>query len=91
MTPINTIKGLPSLGPKSSAMLALAGIDSVEQLREIGAVVAYLRVKRVSDRASLNLLWALEAALTGVPWQQVARNERSRLLMTLDDQQRSRA
>lgn len=88
MTPIKTIGGLPNLGPKSTAMLALAGIDSVEQLREAGTVVAYLRVKAVSDRASLNLLWALEGALTGLSWQQVARTERTRLLLALDDQQR---
>lgn len=33
----------------------------------------------------MNLLWALEGALTGVPWKVVARSERTRLLFELDD------
>ena len=75
---------LPNLGPKSSAMLARASIRSLDELREIGAVAAYARVKRVDRTASLNLLWALQGALTGEPWQKVAREQRSSLLLALE-------
>ena len=75
---------LPNLGPKSQQMLAAVGIDSLERLRELGAVCAYLRVKRDGGNASLNLLWALEGALTGQHWQVVAKQERLRLLMELE-------
>jgi DNA transformation protein len=84
----NTISGLPGLGPKSQEMLARAGITSVAQLRKLGSVPAYLCVKRVDPKASLNLLWGLEAALTGIPWQEVARVHRTSLLLALDDAQR---
>lgn len=84
----DTISRLPNLDPKSSEMLALAGIESVEQLRQFGAVAAYLKVKGRSGKASLNLLWALEGALTGLPRQEVARKHRSSLLLALDEQQR---
>ncbi len=83
-----SISELANLGPKSSAMLALAGIASLDELRAIGAVAAYLRVKRVSAGASLNLLWALEGVLSGRRWQDVARDDRCRLLLALDDAQR---
>lgn len=76
---------LPNLGTRSKAMLAAAGITSVAQLRRLGAVAAYSRVKQADRAASLNLLWALEGALTGQPWQQVAKAERTRLLMALED------
>jgi len=76
---------LPNLGPKSQAMLERAGISSCEQLRAAGAVAAYARVKRSGESVSLNLLWALEGALSGVPWQQVAREHRTSLLLALDD------
>ncbi|WP_313953461.1 TfoX/Sxy family protein [Accumulibacter sp.] len=89
MSQTNTISRLPNLGPKSSEMLGLAGIGSVEQLRQMGAVAAYLKVKGCSGKASLNLLWALEGALTGLPWQEVARKHRASLLLALDDQQRT--
>ena len=57
------ISGLANLGPKSQDMLARAGITTVAQLRHIGAVVAYARVKQADANESLNLLWALESQL----------------------------
>jgi len=76
---------LPNFGPKSQQMLAQAGIHTIEQLRELGAVRAYLQVKRSWKGASLNLLWAMEGALTGRHWQDVARNDRLWLLLELED------
>lgn len=82
---------LPNLGPKSQAMLAAAGITSLAQLRQLGAVAAYSRVRRSGANASLNLLWALEGALTGLPWQQVAREHRTSLLLALETHERGSA
>jgi DNA transformation protein len=76
---------LPNLGPRSREMLARAGITSVEQLRRLGAVAAYCAVERAGATPSLNLLWALEGALTGVHWQQVARQHRTSLLLALEE------
>lgn len=76
---------LRNLGPASARMLAAAGIFSVRSLRDMGAINAFRRVRRADPRASFNLLWALEGALTDRPWQTVARTERLRLLLALDD------
>ena len=43
-----------------------------------------MKVKAAGQNASLNLLWAMEGALTGQHWQLVARDERTRLLLELD-------
>ena len=75
---------LPNLGPASMAMLARAGIASLDALRALGAVEAYRRVRQQNPHASLNLLWALEGALTQRPWQVVAREDRLSLLLQLD-------
>ena len=80
---------LPNLGPKSAAMLAAAGIHTLAQLRALGSVAAYARVKASNANASLNLLWALEGALTGLPWQTVAREHRTSLLLALETYQRN--
>lgn len=56
----------------------------MDELRQLGAVAAYVRVKRSQSAASLNLLWALEAALTGQHWQAVAREHRTSLLLALE-------
>jgi DNA transformation protein and related proteins len=75
---------LPGLGPKSLAMLAAAGIRNRIDLERLGSVRAYLRVKATGQNASLNLLWAMEGALTGQHWRVVARQERTRLLLAMD-------
>lgn len=75
---------LANLGPKSAAMLAAAGINDLAQLQALGAVRAWLQVKKHEPRASLNLLWALEGALSGKGWQQVAREDRLRLLQEVE-------
>lgn len=75
---------LPGLGPRSRAMLAAAGIMDRSTLARMGSVSAYLQVRRAGQPATLNLLWALEGALTHQRWQTVAREERTRLLLALD-------
>jgi len=86
----DAIESLPNFGPQSAAMLASAGIERVEQLRELGSVAAFVKVKAVVPSASLNLLWAIEGALTGLSWQQVAHEHRASLLLSLEQcQQRS--
>jgi DNA transformation protein and related proteins len=80
-----SLSELPNLGPKSSAMLLAAGVHSLAKLRKLGAVAAYLKVKKVRSDASLNLLWALEGALTDTHWRVVAKESRTSLLIQLDD------
>jgi DNA transformation protein len=82
------LEDLPNLGPVSARRLAEAGITSVAALRRLGAIEAWRRVRGHWPGASLNLLWALEGALTGRGWQEVARTERTRLLLALDDDRR---
>ncbi len=78
------LKQLRNLGPKSAAMLSAAGIDSVDALRALRAARAYVRVRRSTRGASLNLLWALEGALSDRPWQAVARDDRLALLLQVE-------
>ena len=75
---------LPNLGPRSNEMLRAAGITSLEELQGLGSVRALLKVKAIGANASLNLLWALEGAITGLPWQVVAKEHRLSLLLALE-------
>jgi DNA transformation protein and related proteins len=79
-----TSADLPNLGPKSLAFLRKAGITSTSELASLGSVAAYAMEKRVEPNASLNLLWALEGALTGLHWREVARLHRTSLLLVLE-------
>jgi len=82
---------LPNLGPKSVAMLARAGVTTVKKLRAMGAVRAFVSVRRSSPQASLNLLWALDGALSNTPWQVVAKEHRTSLLLALEQCEREQA
>jgi DNA transformation protein len=68
-------------------MLAAAGINTAAELKRLGSVRAYARVKATGVNASLNLLWALEGAITGLPWQLVAKEHRLSLLLALESLQ----
>lgn len=81
----DALSDLRNLGPKSQEMLTKAGIDTTVKLRKLGAVRAFARTKAACPNASLNLLWALEGALTGRDWKAVAESDRASLLMALDD------
>lgn len=89
MTEPKVISDLKSLGPKSQEMLARAGITSIEQLRKLGSVQAYVLAKKANGNVSLNLLWALESALSGQPWQEVARLHRTSLLLAVEEFERN--
>ncbi len=79
------ISDLPNFGPNSQQMLVQAGVYTLEQLRELGAVRAYIQVKQSGVNASLNLLWAIEGAQSNRHWQDVAKNDRLSLLLQLED------
>ncbi|MEJ2794130.1 TfoX/Sxy family protein [Iodobacter sp. LRB] len=78
------ISDLANLGPQSQAMLEAAGICSVQAIYDLGSVRAYLQVKQMNPHASLNLLYALEGAVSGQPWQTVARLHKTSLLLALE-------
>ncbi len=91
---IGSLADLPNLGPRSLQSLAAAGITSLARLHELGAVRAFVLARAHAlgrnQAVSLNLLWALEGALTGRRWQDVADADRASLLMALEDVERHR-
>jgi nucleotidyltransferase/DNA polymerase involved in DNA repair len=73
------IESLRNLGPASAAWLREAGVETVEDLARLGAVVAYRLVKRREPKASLNLLWALAAGLDDIDWRDLSAERKAAL------------
>jgi hypothetical protein len=71
---------LRNIGPKSAAWLRQVGLRSREDLAGVGAVDAFMRVKRAGFKPSLNLLYALEGALLDCHWQEVPDARRTELV-----------
>ena len=77
---MSTTDRLKNVGPKSAAWLRQVGVRTMEDLSALGAVAAFIKVKRAGFKPSLNLLYALEGALLGCHWQQVPEDRRAQLL-----------
>lgn len=73
-----------ALGPRSTAWLAAVGIRDRRDLERIGALDAYKLVKAHGYNASLNLLWALQAALLDIHWTQLPAGVKRALRQRLE-------
>ncbi|WP_168210942.1 TfoX/Sxy family DNA transformation protein [Persicimonas caeni] len=60
-----------NLGPRSAEMLADAGLLDLQEVRDLGAAECFRRVRMVHPKVSLNLLWALEGAVTDRDWRDI--------------------
>ena len=77
---------LRNIGPKSAAWLRQVGLRTEDDLRGIGALEAFMRVKRAGFKPSLNLLYALEGAILGCHWQEIPDERRSELVLAAGEE-----
>lgn len=57
---------LPNIGNIVEEQLNRVGIETSEQLKEIGATQAWLKIREIDDSACIHRLYALEGAIQGV-------------------------
>ena len=81
---MNTPPKLRNIGPKSAAWLRQVGLRSLEDVAAIGAVDAYMKVRRAGFKPSLNLLYSLEGALVDCHWQEVPEARRNELVQAAE-------
>ena len=73
-----------NVGPKSAAWLRQVGVRTQEDLVHLGAVDAFMKVKRAGFRPSLNLLYALEGALANCHWADLPDERKTALLLAAE-------
>ena len=73
------LDNLRNLGPTSTSWLREVGIKTAADLKRVGPVVAYRLVKRQFPKASLNLLWAMAAAIADKDQRELSDEEKARL------------
>ena len=76
---VRGLMDLKNIGPTSAQWLRNVGILTSADLAHLGSVVAYRIVKEAGYPASLNLLYALEAALRDIDWRALDETEKRRL------------
>lgn len=92
----NPISSLRNLGPAYETSCARAGINSAEELRALGADVAYGRLLETGMKPHFIGYYVLEMALQGRPWNDCKGDEKKALRRRFDiikaqsfDQERS--
>ena len=78
---MNTLDHLPieklkNLGPKSGAALRAIGITTIGELRQIGAVEAFILLRRSGRTFNRVMLWAMAMGLEERHWQDVTPREK---------------
>jgi hypothetical protein len=73
-----------NIGPKSMAWLRQTGVRSLADLQAVGALAAFVRIKRAGFKPSLNLLYALEGAILGCHWQEIPAERRNALILSAE-------
>lgn len=65
---MSALSSLPNVGSVLEKNLVLAGIETPEQLRCIGAEEAFMRVRVYADpSACLHMLYGIQGAIEGIP------------------------
>lgn len=60
------LSNLPNIGKVVEEQLNMAGINTADELKEIGAKAAWLRIQEIDDSACIHRLMALEGAVRGI-------------------------
>ncbi len=81
---VDHVGSIRNLGPQSARWLAEVGITTSDELRRLGAPLAYHLVKQRQPRTSLNLLWALAAGLENRDWREIDSKEKETLRQAVE-------
>lgn len=79
---------LPNIGPELARLLNQVEIHSSEELKELGAEMAFLRLKAQDQDACFHKLTALEGAVQGVRKTQLTPERRAELRAFFDGLQK---
>lgn len=77
---MSSLSRLPNIGKVLAANLLAVGIETPQQLREIGAKEAFRRIRSQRDAgACLHMLYGLQGAVLGIPDTQLPADVKQEL------------
>ena len=77
---------LKNLGMASVNILHAIGINTYSDLKDIGSVEAYRRIKSRGINVSKVMLYALEGALLDLPWNELALDLKEQLVQDAEQE-----
>ena len=70
---------LPNIGNVLEKQLNDVGINTIEDLINLGSKEAWLKIKEIDDSACLNRLMALEGAIQNIRWHNLSDEDKDNL------------
>ena len=70
---------LPNIGKVLEKQLNDVGINTVDELINLGSKEAWLKIKEIDDSACLNRLMALEGAVQNIRWHNLSEEDKENL------------
>ena len=70
---------LPNIGKVVDEQLNGVGINTVDELIDIGSKEAWLKIKEVDDSVCINSLMALEGAIQNIRWHDLSDEDKNNL------------
>ncbi|OAA84820.1 TfoX/Sxy family protein [Clostridium ljungdahlii] len=70
---------LPNIGKAVEQQLNQVGIETIEQLTDIGSREVWSRIKSIDHSACINRLYALEGAIEGIRWHNLSEGVKKEL------------
>lgn len=77
---MSKLTDMPNIGYKLAIQLNEAGVETCEQLIELGSREAFLRLMCIDGiSVCINRLYALEGAIQGIRWHYLSQDDRAKL------------
>lgn len=70
---------MPNIGKVVAEKLIEVGISTPEELREVGAEQAFIRLQTIDEGACLCMLQGLEGAVQGIRWHNLPKERKEEL------------
>ena len=70
---------LPNIGKVVEGQLNDVGINTIDDLINVGSREAWLKIREIDDSACLNRLMALEGAIQNIRWHDLCDDDKSNL------------
>lgn len=76
---MSKLSKLPNIGKVLEKQLNDVGINTDEDLIDLGSKEAWLKIKEVDDSTCLNRLMALEGAIQNIRWHDLSQEDKDNL------------
>ena len=73
------LSDLPNIGKTVEKQLINAGVNSIEELKEMGAKKAWLMIQKIDKSACIHRLLALEGAIKGIKKSEISEKRKDEL------------